>query len=73
MANLRQQRIRVRDRELEVFRRDPVGNCAGLIEITGPDQRSAACERSLDDGRTRLGREQALDGGIDPIEKGRVR
>ena len=72
MANLRQQRIRIGNCELQVLRRDAIGDGAGFGQVARPDQRAAARERFGDDGRARHFGDQPLRARRDAVDQARV-
>ncbi len=73
VPDLRQQRLRILDRQLQVLGCDAVHELAGLIEVARLDQRPAPGERGLDHVAPRHRREEALDAGCDALDERRIR
>ena len=73
MADLRQPALRVSDRQLQVLRRNAVGNHHGFIHVGHLDQCATALQRGADDLGTLHGRQQAVDAGLDGVEEGGIR
>ena len=68
MAHQRQQRVRIRDREFEMFGRNPIGDCDRFGEIARVQQRAAALQRLRDRVAPRQTRQQPNHRGIHRIE-----
>ncbi len=68
----RQQALRVGNGQLQVFRRQPVGDRHCLVDIARPDQRSPSVEGLANDVGALHLRQQPLDAGGDGVEVGAV-
>ena len=73
MADFVHPRFGIGQRELKVFRRNAVGNGAGLVEVSHFDQGAAIFQRGPDHRGAWHGRQQGVDGRRNPVDIAGIR